>query len=124
MLGLEDELEELLLEVVELSDPLPLLPLLPPELGDEPVEGVVVSFVAAANEDELMPLDPVSVSGLDEDLVVATVLVRLAIDPVGLGAGVEAEEDLSSFASAVEPPEVPLLVDDDADTLSSSVSVA
>ena len=119
----DDELEVLLLLVVELSDPLLLLLSLvpPPELGDVPVEDVVVSFVAAASEDELIPLDPVSVSDLVEDFG-ATMLVRLAIDPVGLGAGVAAVEDLSSLASPVDPPEDPLLVEDVVDTLSSSAA--
>ena len=118
----DDELEVLLLLVVELSDPLLLLSLVPPpELGDVPVEDVVVSFVAAASEDELIPLDPVSVSDLVEDFG-ATMLVRLAIDPVGLGAGVAAVEDLSSLASPVDPPEDPLLVEDVVDTLSSSAA--
>ena len=118
----DDELEVLLLLVVELSDPLLLLSLVPPpELGDVPVEDVVVSFVAAASEDELIPLDPVSVSDLVEDFG-ANMLVRLAIDPVGLGAGVAAVEDLSSLASPVDPPEDPLLVEDVVDTLSSSAA--
>ena len=108
--------------VVELSDAVELPP--PPPLE------LVVSFVAAASEDELIPLDPVSVSGLVEDLVFVTVLVLLAMDPVGFGAGVaavaeEEDEDLSSLASAVAPPDDPLLVDDVVvDTLSSSEAVA